>query len=198
MCDWLFSGALERYPSLKIAHSEGNIGWIPYILERADRLWRETKWSYDTNLIKRPPSKYFADHVFGCYVSDSFGLESLQAVGENNVTFETDYPHIDTSFPYTVDLAKREPAHLSDEQALKILRGTLFACCRWTRRSGNDLVCQWRFGRLYDDIDLRTRPSRQRSAPGRSNAGTLADKLISMPSAAERLVGDTSTAMVWA
>jgi hypothetical protein len=74
---------------------------------------------------------------------------------------------------------------------------TLFALSLDTE-IGNDLVCQWRFGRLYDDIDLRTRPSRQRSALGRSNAGTLADKLISMPSAAERLVGDTSTAMVWA
>src|SRR3546814_9570456 len=34
--DWLNLAALQQYPTLKIALSEGGIGWIPYFLERAD------------------------------------------------------------------------------------------------------------------------------------------------------------------
>ena len=32
---------LVRFPTLKLAYSEGQIGWLPYILERADDVWRE-------------------------------------------------------------------------------------------------------------------------------------------------------------
>ena len=39
LADWLFSGNLLRFPKLKLAYSEGQIGWIPYILERADTVW---------------------------------------------------------------------------------------------------------------------------------------------------------------
>ena len=38
MLSWLFSGMFTRYPNLKIALSEGEIGWIPYFLERAEQV----------------------------------------------------------------------------------------------------------------------------------------------------------------
>jgi len=33
LTDWLMSGVFERFPRLTIAYSEGQIGWIPYVLE---------------------------------------------------------------------------------------------------------------------------------------------------------------------
>jgi len=39
LSDFLFSGVLVRYPTLTLAYSEGQIGWLPYILERADDVW---------------------------------------------------------------------------------------------------------------------------------------------------------------
>ena len=41
LADWLFSGNLLRFPKLKLAYSEGQIGWIPYVLERADTVWEQ-------------------------------------------------------------------------------------------------------------------------------------------------------------
>ena len=43
MADWLFSGWLVRLPDLKLAYGEGQIGWIPYILERADKVWEDNR-----------------------------------------------------------------------------------------------------------------------------------------------------------
>ena len=37
MLSWLFSGLFTRFPNLKIALSEGEIGWIPYFLEAPSR-----------------------------------------------------------------------------------------------------------------------------------------------------------------
>jgi hypothetical protein len=38
MLSWLFSGMFTRFPGLKIALSEGEIGWMPYFLERAEQV----------------------------------------------------------------------------------------------------------------------------------------------------------------
>ena len=43
LVDFLFSGVFVRLPDLKVAYSEGQIGWIPYILERADRVWEDNR-----------------------------------------------------------------------------------------------------------------------------------------------------------
>ena len=37
MADWIYSGLLARFPNLKLAFSESQIGWMPYLLDRADR-----------------------------------------------------------------------------------------------------------------------------------------------------------------
>lgn len=123
MSDWLFSGTFERFPELTVSYSEGNIGWIPYILERADRAWESQLWMYDRASVPRPPSEYYAEHIFGCYISDSHGLASLEAVGEDNVTFETDYPHTDGTWPHSRQVAAKELAALSPIQIEKIVRG---------------------------------------------------------------------------
>ena len=37
--DWIFSGLFQRFPNIKIALSEGSIGWIPWVLERAEQVY---------------------------------------------------------------------------------------------------------------------------------------------------------------
>jgi predicted TIM-barrel fold metal-dependent hydrolase len=59
LMDFLFSGLLVRYPKLKLAYSEGQIGWLPYILERADDVWREHRaWAEVKDIVPNPPSTY--------------------------------------------------------------------------------------------------------------------------------------------
>jgi predicted TIM-barrel fold metal-dependent hydrolase len=122
MSDWLFSGCFEEYADLKVVYSEGNIGWIPFIVERADRYWEMQTHAYDRSRVKRRPSEYYAEHIFSSYVSDTFGLRSISTVGLDNVAFETDYPHADGSWPNSVDVARRELAHLALPDRLKVLR----------------------------------------------------------------------------
>ena len=58
MVDWLMSGVFARFPKLKIAYSEGQIGWIPYILERADMVWEENRgWGGVADKVLEPPSE---------------------------------------------------------------------------------------------------------------------------------------------
>ena len=123
--DYLFGGIMHRYPKLKIAYSEGQIGWLPYALERADTVWEEhNAWQNSKRLCPEPPSSYYYDRVFGCFTWDHHGVKSLDEVGENNICFETDYPHTDTTWPNSKEYCEKmlEPVK-SDEQRYKILRG---------------------------------------------------------------------------
>jgi predicted TIM-barrel fold metal-dependent hydrolase len=124
MSDWLFSGKLVEFPAVKLAYSEGQIGWIPYILERADTVWEEHRaWGGVKDKVPEPPSTYYYRNMYGCFFRDNHGLDSLAKVGVDNVTFETDYPHTDSTWPDTKRVAEEMMAGLSDEAVEKIVRG---------------------------------------------------------------------------
>ena len=123
MVDWLMSGIFSRYTDLKIAYSEGQIGWIPYILERADTVWEENRgWGGIADKVLEPPSHIFKKHVYGCFFDDPHGLTCLDEIGEDNVTYESDYPHSDSTWPNTAKIAEQQMAHLSDETVYKLVR----------------------------------------------------------------------------
>jgi predicted TIM-barrel fold metal-dependent hydrolase len=124
MADWLFSGKLIEFPNLKLAYSEGQIGWIPYALERADTVWEHhDAWMHTKERIPEPPSTYYYGRVFGCFTADRHGLLNLAAVGEDNICFETDYPHTDTTWPHSREYAEKMVADLTHDVAYKVLRG---------------------------------------------------------------------------
>jgi predicted TIM-barrel fold metal-dependent hydrolase len=124
LADFLFSGVLVRFPALKLAYSEGQIGWIPYALERADSVWElHSNWTHAKDTVPERPSSYYRGRIFGCFTNDVHGLASLDEVGEDNVCFETDYPHTDTTWPFAKEEAERMTAGLTEEQRYKVLRG---------------------------------------------------------------------------
>ena len=124
LTDFLFSGVLVRFPTLKLAYSEGQIGWIPYILERADDVWREHRaWGGVRDIVPEPPSTYYYRQVFGCFFRDRHGIDSLDVVGVDNTTFETDYPHTDSTWPHTKQVAEELMGGLPDDVVYKLVRG---------------------------------------------------------------------------
>ena len=124
LADFLFSGVLIKFPTLRLAYSEGQIGWLPYILERADAVWEDHRaWGGVADTIPEPPSTYFHRQVWGCFFKDFHGLRSLDVIGEDKVTFETDYPHTDSTWPDTRKIAGRMMAGLTPEVIDKVVRG---------------------------------------------------------------------------
>ncbi|HEX6310178.1 MAG TPA: amidohydrolase family protein [Acidimicrobiia bacterium] len=131
LTDYLMSGVLERFPTLELAYSEGQIGWIPYILERADTVWEENRaWGGVADKVKRRPSEYFHERIYGCFFDDAHGLRSLEEIGVDNVTFETDYPHSDSTWPHSKKVAEEIMRDLDDETIYKIVRGNAIRMLR--------------------------------------------------------------------
>ncbi len=132
LIDWLLSGVLERQKDLKIALSEAQVGWMPFILERLDSAWRRSK-NYDPSiyaLLPQPPSHYMANRVFACVFDDAVGLANRNHIGMSQIMFETDYPHADSTFPESKQVAEKMIAEsgLSNAEALQFLRTNAIAC----------------------------------------------------------------------
>jgi predicted TIM-barrel fold metal-dependent hydrolase len=145
MLAWLFSGQFQRFPNLKIALSEGEIGWIPYFLERAEQvLDKQRHWvkkgqtfmdhagNQDLDLDELDIRQTFRDHVYGCFIEDHHGVASLGEIGEDNVMCETDYPHSDSTWPDCIGTARRVIEDHPPEVQYKLLRGNAERLYRFT------------------------------------------------------------------
>ena len=130
--DWLCSGIFARHTNLKIALSEGQVGWMPFMMERLDSIWERSHF-YGGSLraqLPEPPSSYVPGHVYGCIFDDMHGLASRNTIGMDQIMFETDYPHSDSTFPHSKETAEKivTAAGLSEEETYKLLRGNAIAC----------------------------------------------------------------------
>ena len=127
LLDFVFGGVFERFPDLRVAYSEGQAGWLPYILERSDKLWEERL--LDTSgfgsKLTVPPSTYMKSNVWYCIFDDETAMRNRDVIGIDRLTFEVDYPHADSTFPHTRDVAERiaTKAGLNEFEALKFFRG---------------------------------------------------------------------------
>jgi predicted TIM-barrel fold metal-dependent hydrolase len=153
MLDWLFSGVFLRIPNLKLALSEGGIGWMPYFLERAEQVYAKQRfwaaksdWTIDLatgkliqNEARSMPNEFdvrelFKKHIFGCFIDDIHGIKNIETIGVDNVMIETDYPHSDSTWPDCLKAAKAQLKDLSDESQYKVLRGNAERLFRFEAR----------------------------------------------------------------
>ena len=118
--DWLHLEALKRYPSMKIALSEGSIGWVPYFVERCDFSHaRHQAWTH-SRFEGTKPSELFKQHFLNCFIDDAFGLKNLSDIGENMVAYECDYPHSDCLWPQSPERLWETVKGLTADQIEKV------------------------------------------------------------------------------
>lgn len=122
--DWMLSGLLAQYPNIKLSFSESQIGWMPFVMERIDKIWEKgSSFSQMDPRITELPSSYAKKRVYGCFFEDDFGILARDAIGIDQITFEGDYPHQDCLWPNTYKYLETVLGGLSQEEVNKIARG---------------------------------------------------------------------------
>ena len=84
--DWIWAPMWKKFPDLRMALSEGDIDWIPYLLERADFTHRHHHAWTNADFGSKKPSDIFRKHFITCFIENDFGLHNLPDVDENMVT----------------------------------------------------------------------------------------------------------------
>ncbi|CUU56629.1 Predicted metal-dependent hydrolase, TIM-barrel fold [Parafrankia irregularis] len=133
--DLIWSPFLRRFPDLTLALSEGGIGWIPYFLERVDRVYKQHRaWTHQ-DFGDMLPSELFLQRIVTCFIEDEFGVASREKLNIDMVTWECDYPHSDSSWPLAPEslgrclggVPDRDVAKITHENALRLFSFDLFS-----------------------------------------------------------------------
>jgi uncharacterized protein len=119
----IFAGIFDRFPKLKMVSVESGVGWIPFILETMDYELLENA-PEQAKALARKPSEYFPDHWYGTFWfernrGDVQGL--IDRVGEDNVLFETDFPHPTCLYPSPLDTVADAMSTLRPETRRKVM-----------------------------------------------------------------------------
>jgi predicted TIM-barrel fold metal-dependent hydrolase len=130
--EWLWSGYAVKYPDLKIAMSEGGIGWVAMLHDRLENIIDRSGYGKYFKSDLRPAEVLLRNFWF-CTIDDPSTLVTRHTIGVENIMFETDYPHGDGTWPdsqavfgrYYGDLPADEIAMISHENAAQLFRHPL-------------------------------------------------------------------------
>lgn len=120
LTDIIFSGVLERFPTLKLVSAENDIGWVAYFLYRADRLFK--RWRYlSPTTLDLTPTEYFRRQIYATFMDDPVGTLTIQRVGSDNFMWSNDYPHQASTWPKSMDVIASDFKDISEEDTWKVV-----------------------------------------------------------------------------
>jgi predicted TIM-barrel fold metal-dependent hydrolase len=123
--EWLWSGVPLRFPDLQVALSEGGIGWVPMLMDRADYVLshsasgsESTAWPSD--LL---PSEVLRRNFWFCSIDDPSAVAQRHVIGIDHIMVESDYPHADSSWPDTQRVLAATWGALPDDELRDVAGG---------------------------------------------------------------------------
>ncbi len=128
--DLILGGVCHRFPKLNFVSVESGIGWVPFVLEAMDWQWLNSGCREEHPEMDLLPSEYFKRQMYACFwFEQTSALKAIEALGPNNILYETDFPHPTSMSPgpnsiaqYPKDFIETNLGHLPEETLQKILQ----------------------------------------------------------------------------
>jgi uncharacterized protein len=98
----ILTGMLDRYPKLKFVSVESGCGWIPFVIQATEHMWKEMMSPAARAKFSREPREMFIDQIFATiYLEDEHCVDSfIGYFGPDNLMLETDFPHPTSMYPH--------------------------------------------------------------------------------------------------
>lgn len=119
MMSLIWYGVFEHFPRLTVVHVEADAGWVPYLLQRMEQHW-EFSGNAEHPDLKMRPTEYFRRNVFVACRGDETTLPAvIQLAGDDNVVFNTDYPHPDGTWPWGMERLDAQPISEASKRKIR-------------------------------------------------------------------------------
>ena len=128
--EWVWSGIPVRYPEIKIAMSEGGIGWVAMLMDRLENVVDRSGYGKDYAVDLRPADVLRRNFWF-CTIDDPSTIDTRGAIGIDRVMVEVDYPHGDSTWPDTQKVIESCWGHLPVEDLRKMTHENAARLYRW-------------------------------------------------------------------
>jgi len=130
--EWVWSGIPARFPDIKIAMSEGGIGWVAMLMDRLDNIVHRSGYGRDYHVSGILPAEALARNFWFCTIDDPSTIETRHRIGIDHVMVEVDYPHGDSTWPDTQEVIQNCWGHLPVEDLRKMTHENAAALYRWS------------------------------------------------------------------
>ena len=123
----IFTGVFDRFPKLQIFWAENNIGWIPYFYQQMDQTYKVNgSWAerfLGLPKLKKLPSEYLREHALWGVFDDPIGIQLRHMIGVDKIMWSTDFPHIVTRWPKSLELVEEQFAGVPENEKKAIVAG---------------------------------------------------------------------------
>lgn len=115
-------GVLDRFPRLKVGFFEAGVEWVPYWVDKIERLHRQPPGGYPK---KDLPQKYAHEYIeegrlyFSCELDEGRIGETAAVIGDDCILYASDLPHAHRVFN-AIELFRRR-GDVSERTKEKIL-----------------------------------------------------------------------------
>jgi predicted TIM-barrel fold metal-dependent hydrolase len=100
--DWLWARIPTRYPNIRVAFSEGGIGWVPMLIDRIDYvLDHSAVGSQGWDDPSLSPTDALRRNFWFCTIDIPSTMALREHIGIDHICLESDYPHADSTWPDT-------------------------------------------------------------------------------------------------
>jgi predicted TIM-barrel fold metal-dependent hydrolase len=130
--DLITSGTFKKFPNLKIALSEGGIGWVPFLLDRMDKHMWNHSWTH-LDIGAESATEIWKKNFLGCFITEPTGLRVIDRMGEETVAWECDFPHSDSTWPTSPEYLYAEIEAMGGMSDATINKITWENACRFYR-----------------------------------------------------------------
>jgi predicted TIM-barrel fold metal-dependent hydrolase len=112
----------ERHPELKVVCVEADAGWVPHFMYRMDHFYdRHRHWKKLGDMAKKP-SEYFSENIYLTFQDDWSAFQVAGLANPKRLLWANDFPHSDSTWPWSQEMLAKHTSMVSDEQRAWILR----------------------------------------------------------------------------
>ena len=131
--EFVFSGACERFPDLRMVMSEVDCGWVPYFMEQLDLQYDRKRYFHGLMDLKERPSWYVKRNFWYTFIIDRFGVQLRHEMGVDKLMWSNDYPHVILQWPHSWDMINERFAGVPEDEKQAILAGNAASLYRVKR-----------------------------------------------------------------
>jgi len=111
-----FGGVFERHPKLKVVCVEADAGWVDHFTYRMDHAYHRHRFWMQTGAIAKPPSEYFYENIYVTYQDDFSATNRADDRTLRRVMWANDFPHSDSTWPWSQEVLRKLVGDLGQEQ----------------------------------------------------------------------------------
>jgi predicted TIM-barrel fold metal-dependent hydrolase len=112
----VFGGVFERFPKLKVVCVEADAGWAPHYMYRMDHAYKRHRHWMRGRELSRLPSEYFKENIYLTFQDDWVAFQVANLLNPKQLLWANDFPHSDSTWPWSQEMLAEHTRHLTPEQ----------------------------------------------------------------------------------